>query len=179
MPKDPAVIATETDYGGPFCSMIWRDNLFATQFHPEKSQRDGLRMLRTSPSPVGGEICRLDRYQMVRLAETVRLDSTWPAASRIHRQSPPGFPHFARLVSLLLAPAFLPHGQAMPVKACFQEWNPATVGPGAARRCAAGLRSAEQPPVAAKLPTDSYPVGRRCAGLAAPVRRSGWSTPTR
>ncbi len=46
VPQDPAVIATETDYGGPFCSMVWRDNLFATQFHPEKSQADGLRMLR-------------------------------------------------------------------------------------------------------------------------------------
>ena len=45
-PRDPSVIATETDYGGPFCSMIWRDNLFATQFHPEKSQADGLRILR-------------------------------------------------------------------------------------------------------------------------------------
>jgi glutamine amidotransferase len=45
-PRDPSVIATETDYGGPFCSMIWRDNLFATQFHPEKSQTDGLRILR-------------------------------------------------------------------------------------------------------------------------------------
>ena len=42
----PAVIATETDYGGPFCSMIWRDKSIATQFHPEKSQADGLRMLR-------------------------------------------------------------------------------------------------------------------------------------
>ena len=40
------VIATETDYGGPFCSMIWRDNVFATQFHPEKSQAEGLRMLK-------------------------------------------------------------------------------------------------------------------------------------
>ncbi len=45
-PADPAVIATETDYGGPFCSTVWRDNLFATQFHPEKSQADGLRILR-------------------------------------------------------------------------------------------------------------------------------------
>jgi len=45
-PRDPSVIATETDYGGPFCSMIWRGNLFATQFHPEKSQSDGLRILR-------------------------------------------------------------------------------------------------------------------------------------
>ena len=45
-PRDPSVIATETDYGGPFCSMIWQGNLFATQFHPEKSQSDGLRILR-------------------------------------------------------------------------------------------------------------------------------------
>ncbi len=46
VPKDPAIIATETSYPAPFCSMIWRDNLFATQFHPEKSQRDGLRILK-------------------------------------------------------------------------------------------------------------------------------------
>ncbi len=46
VPRDAAVIATETDYPTPFCSMVWRDNLFATQFHPEKSQRDGLHMLR-------------------------------------------------------------------------------------------------------------------------------------
>jgi glutamine amidotransferase len=46
VPQDPSMIATQTDYGGPFCSMIWRDNLFATQFHPEKSQADGLRMLK-------------------------------------------------------------------------------------------------------------------------------------
>jgi glutamine amidotransferase len=45
-PADRAVIATETDYGGPFCSMVWRDNIFATQFHPEKSQADGLRILK-------------------------------------------------------------------------------------------------------------------------------------
>jgi glutamine amidotransferase len=45
-PADAQVIATETDYGGPFCSMIWRENVYATQFHPEKSQADGLRMLK-------------------------------------------------------------------------------------------------------------------------------------
>jgi imidazole glycerol-phosphate synthase subunit HisH len=46
VPTDRSVVATETEYPEPFCSMIWRDNLFATQFHPEKSQRDGLRMLK-------------------------------------------------------------------------------------------------------------------------------------
>ena len=46
VPKDCSVIATETDYPTPFTSMIWQDNVFATQFHPEKSQRIGLAMLR-------------------------------------------------------------------------------------------------------------------------------------
>lgn len=45
-PRDESIIATETDYGGKFCSMIWRGNLFATQFHPEKSQADGIRLLK-------------------------------------------------------------------------------------------------------------------------------------
>jgi glutamine amidotransferase len=46
VPKDPSLVATQTDYPTPFASSIWRDNVFATQFHPEKSQRVGLRMLR-------------------------------------------------------------------------------------------------------------------------------------
>ena len=46
VPRDPEVIATQTSYGPPFCSMVWRKNLFATQFHPEKSQADGLRILK-------------------------------------------------------------------------------------------------------------------------------------
>ncbi len=45
VPSDRDVIATETDYHVPFCSMIWRDNIFATQFHPEKSQANGLKIL--------------------------------------------------------------------------------------------------------------------------------------
>lgn len=46
VPRDPGVIATETDYHKPFTSMVWRDRLFATQFHPEKSQAEGLKILR-------------------------------------------------------------------------------------------------------------------------------------
>lgn len=44
-PRDAAVIATETDYPTPFVSAIAQDNVFATQFHPEKSQKVGLSML--------------------------------------------------------------------------------------------------------------------------------------
>lgn len=45
-PTDESVIATTTDYHQPFCSMIWKDNVYASQFHPEKSQSDGLQMLK-------------------------------------------------------------------------------------------------------------------------------------
>ncbi len=46
VPEDPSVIAAETDYGGPFCSAIAFNRVFASQFHPEKSQSDGLRLLK-------------------------------------------------------------------------------------------------------------------------------------
>lgn len=45
-PAEASVIATTTDYGRPFVSSIWRDNIVATQFHPEKSQSVGLAMLK-------------------------------------------------------------------------------------------------------------------------------------
>ncbi|HKI30693.1 MAG TPA: imidazole glycerol phosphate synthase subunit HisH [Gemmataceae bacterium] len=45
-PKNAGIVATETDYPEPFTSAIWHENVFATQFHPEKSQRVGLTMLR-------------------------------------------------------------------------------------------------------------------------------------
>ena len=45
-PDDPAVIATTTRYGIEFCSSVRKDNIVATQFHPEKSQEKGLRILK-------------------------------------------------------------------------------------------------------------------------------------
>ncbi len=44
-PTDPAIVAATTDYGGDFCSAVHQGRLFATQFHPEKSQTAGLRLL--------------------------------------------------------------------------------------------------------------------------------------
>ena len=38
--------SAEADYPGPFCAAIWRDNVYATQFHPEKSQAAGQVLLR-------------------------------------------------------------------------------------------------------------------------------------
>jgi glutamine amidotransferase len=45
-PDDRGIIAATADYPEPFTAAIWRDNVFATQFHPEKSQSIGLQMLR-------------------------------------------------------------------------------------------------------------------------------------
>ena len=52
-PEDRSVVAATTMYCMPFTSVIWRDNILATQFHPEKSQRVGLAILRNF-----GALCR-------------------------------------------------------------------------------------------------------------------------
>jgi glutamine amidotransferase len=46
VPSDRSLIWLEADYGHRFCAAIRQGNLYATQFHPEKSQREGLQMLR-------------------------------------------------------------------------------------------------------------------------------------
>ena len=45
-PAEEGIVATRTDYGDTFASSVWRDNVFATQFHPEKSQKIGLQLLK-------------------------------------------------------------------------------------------------------------------------------------
>ena len=45
-PEDASIVAGETDYGSTFASAVWRDRVFATQFHPEKSQAVGLQLLK-------------------------------------------------------------------------------------------------------------------------------------
>lgn len=44
-PVDDSIVATRTYYGQGFASSVWKDNIYGTQFHPEKSQRVGLRIL--------------------------------------------------------------------------------------------------------------------------------------
>jgi len=46
VPEDESIVATKTQYSVEFTSMIWKDNIIACQFHPEKSQSIGLRMLK-------------------------------------------------------------------------------------------------------------------------------------
>jgi glutamine amidotransferase len=58
VPRDSQDTAAEAEYGRPFTAVVWRDNVFATQFHPEKSQADGLKILRNFaeaavPLPLG------------------------------------------------------------------------------------------------------------------------------
>jgi glutamine amidotransferase len=45
-PRDAHLVAATADYPTPFAAAVWHENVFATQFHPEKSQAVGLEMLR-------------------------------------------------------------------------------------------------------------------------------------
>jgi glutamine amidotransferase len=45
-PADLSIVATHTTHGETFASSVWQDNVFATQFHPEKSQHVGLHLLK-------------------------------------------------------------------------------------------------------------------------------------
>jgi len=45
VPRDESLVAATTDYGRPFCSAIAQDNVLACQFHPEKSQHAGARLI--------------------------------------------------------------------------------------------------------------------------------------
>ena len=53
VPTDSSWVATTTDYGTDFVSMVARGNLFATQFHPEKSQSAGMQLLAGFVQPDG------------------------------------------------------------------------------------------------------------------------------
>lgn len=46
VPNDPSIVAASCDYGVEFCASVIKDNLFATQFHPEKSHTAGLQLLK-------------------------------------------------------------------------------------------------------------------------------------
>ncbi|MCA9191178.1 MAG: imidazole glycerol phosphate synthase subunit HisH [Planctomycetales bacterium] len=50
VPADRNDVWLNCDYGVQFCAAIWRDNVYATQFHPEKSQRDGIQLLKNFAS---------------------------------------------------------------------------------------------------------------------------------
>jgi glutamine amidotransferase len=54
VPEDREIIATTTDYGGDFVSSVGKGKLFACQFHPEKSQGAGLKILKNFGSLVQG-----------------------------------------------------------------------------------------------------------------------------
>jgi imidazole glycerol-phosphate synthase subunit HisH len=59
VPEDRGLIAIEADYGHPFCAAVARGNLLATQFHPEKSQAEGLKILKNfAELPAFAEIAK-------------------------------------------------------------------------------------------------------------------------
>ena len=104
-PSDETIIATETDYPTPFASAVWQDNVFATQFHPEKSQARGWKCCGGSRN--GGEMPIITCFGRLRYCRDLR---SWPgrfaAAPRRPAADSPATPwyrdhvHRRRLVSL-------------------------------------------------------------------------------
>lgn len=64
-PDDRATAAGTTDYGITFVSAVWRDNVFATQFHPEKSQEVGLKVIENfgKLAAAGSDLARAEADQ--------------------------------------------------------------------------------------------------------------------
>jgi glutamine amidotransferase len=56
VPEDESLITATTDYGAAFTSMVAKDNIYAVQFHPEKSQTVGLKLLENFGKIVSGVI---------------------------------------------------------------------------------------------------------------------------
>jgi len=56
VPADHALVLAECDYGGEFCAAIGRGRVFATQFHPEKSQAKGLQIYRNFAAVAEAEL---------------------------------------------------------------------------------------------------------------------------
>jgi glutamine amidotransferase len=58
VPEDRGLVLAECDYGAPFVAAITRGRLFATQFHPEKSQTKGLQIYRNFAASASAELIR-------------------------------------------------------------------------------------------------------------------------
>jgi glutamine amidotransferase len=56
VPEDRKLVLAECDYGAPFVAAIARGRLFATQFHPEKSQAKGLQIYRNFAASAAGDV---------------------------------------------------------------------------------------------------------------------------
>jgi glutamine amidotransferase len=56
VPDDPTLVLAECDYGAPFVAAISRGRVFATQFHPEKSQAKGLHIYRNFAASATGDV---------------------------------------------------------------------------------------------------------------------------
>jgi glutamine amidotransferase len=54
-PANPSLTAATCDYGTEFTCMVWEKNVFGTQFHPEKSQTEGLKIYENFKNLVNGK----------------------------------------------------------------------------------------------------------------------------